>query len=113
MSLEAKAVVKDFGGIRAVAGVSFTVPEGTITGLIGPNGSGKTTFFNLVTGFLPIDEGEIWYRGRRIDGFKPLAAALPPAAPLCDNGLDDDGDGAVDLYDRHCKSAADNDESRP
>lgn len=71
MSLEAKGVVKDFGGIRAVAGVSFKVPEAAITGLIGPNGSGKTTFFNLVTGFLPIDGGEIWYRGRRIDGFKP------------------------------------------
>jgi neutral amino acid transport system ATP-binding protein len=71
MSLEAKEIVKDFGGIRAVGGVSFHIPKGTITGLIGPNGSGKTTLFNLVTGFLPIDEGEIWYRGSRIDGFKP------------------------------------------
>ena len=71
MSLEAKEIVKDFGGIRAVGGVSFHIPKGTITGLIGPNGSGKTTLFNLITGFLPIDEGEIWYRGSRIDGFKP------------------------------------------
>ncbi len=71
MSLEAKGVVKDFGGIRAVGGVSFQIPNGAITGLIGPNGSGKTTLFNLATGFLPIDEGEIWYKGRRIDGFKP------------------------------------------
>jgi len=52
----------------------------------------------------------------RIDGFTLLAAALPeppPAAALCDNGLDDDGDGAIDLDDKQCKSAADNDESRP
>ena len=49
----------------------------------------------------------------RIDGFTPLAAVLPSPPPLCDNGLDDDGDGAVDLDDRDCKSAADNDESRP
>jgi hypothetical protein len=52
----------------------------------------------------------------RIDGFTPLAAALPEpplAAMLCNNGIDDDGDGAIDLEDQQCKSAADNDESRP
>jgi len=52
----------------------------------------------------------------QLDGFTPLAAVLPEpptAAPLCDNGLDDDGDGAIDLDDKQCKSAADNDESRP
>lgn len=71
MSLHVKGVVKDFGGIRAVDSVSFQIPKGAIAGLIGPNGSGKTTLFNLVTGFLPIDQGEIWYKGRRIDGLKP------------------------------------------
>jgi len=52
----------------------------------------------------------------RIDGFTPLAAALPetpPAAMLCNNGVDDDGDGDTDLDDQECKSALDNDESRP
>lgn len=52
----------------------------------------------------------------RIGGYKPLAAVLPeqPVAPaLCNNGIDDDGDGAIDLNDQQCKSAADNDESRP
>lgn len=52
----------------------------------------------------------------RINGFTPLAAALPEAplaATLCSNGIDDDGDGAIDLDDQECKSAADNDESRP
>jgi len=48
-----------------------------------------------------------------IDGFTPLADALPPPTPLCSNGLDDDGDGQIDAFDVHCKSDADNDESRP
>jgi hypothetical protein len=49
----------------------------------------------------------------RIDGFTPLADVLPPPRPLCSNGLDDDEDGDVDAADAHCKSDADNDESRP
>jgi hypothetical protein len=52
----------------------------------------------------------------RIDGFAPLADVLPPPPlpqPLCSNGLDDDGDGQIDAADAHCKSDADNDESRP
>ena len=52
----------------------------------------------------------------RIDGFTPLADVLPPPPqppPLCSNGLDDDGDGRIDAADPHCKSDADNDESRP
>ena len=49
----------------------------------------------------------------RIDGFTPLAEVLPPPTPLCNNGLDDDGDGRIDAADSNCKSAADNDESRP
>ena len=51
-----------------------------------------------------------------IDGFTPLADVLPPPPlplPLCSNGLDDDGDGQTDGSDAHCKSDADNDESRP
>jgi hypothetical protein len=47
----------------------------------------------------------------RIDGFTPLAEALPAPAPQCGNGVDDDGDGAIDEKDCHCKSALDNDES--
>jgi hypothetical protein len=65
-------------------------------------------------------ECEPGYGGRawiaRIDGFTPLADVLPaapPPLPLCSNGLDDDGDGEIDAADRHCKSDADNDESRP
>ena len=49
--LEVRDVQVHFGGVRAVDGVSFDVQEGTIAGLIGPNGSGKTSTFNLITGF--------------------------------------------------------------
>ncbi len=51
--LEVEKLVKRFGGVTAVDDCSFAVEPGTITGLIGPNGSGKTTVFNLVTGYLP------------------------------------------------------------
>jgi neutral amino acid transport system ATP-binding protein len=61
--LEVNAAYKRFGGVVAVDECSFGVEPGTITGLIGPNGSGKTTVFNLVTGYLPADRGEIRFAG--------------------------------------------------
>ncbi|WP_154616581.1 branched-chain amino acid ABC transporter ATP-binding protein/permease [Nocardioides marmotae] len=66
--LEVKNLVKHFGGVKAVDGASFVVPEGSITGLIGPNGSGKTTIFNLIDDTVHADSGEIWLDGQRIDG---------------------------------------------
>jgi ABC-type branched-subunit amino acid transport system ATPase component len=60
------AAYKRFGGVVAVDDCSFDVEEGTITGLIGPNGSGKTTVFNLVTGYLPADRGEIRFAGELV-----------------------------------------------
>jgi ABC-type branched-subunit amino acid transport system ATPase component len=71
MGFQLQGVGKSFGGIRALDDVSFETPPGVITGLIGPNGSGKTTLFNLLTGFIPADQGEISYRGRRVQGLKP------------------------------------------
>jgi len=65
--LEVKDLRRAFGGVRAVDGASFTVPEGSITGLIGPNGSGKTTIFNLIDNTIAADSGEIWLAGERID----------------------------------------------
>ena len=66
--LEVKGLSKTFGGLRAVDSCSFVVPEGSITGLIGPNGSGKTTVFNLIDNTISADEGEIVFEGERIDG---------------------------------------------
>jgi ABC-type branched-subunit amino acid transport system ATPase component/ABC-type branched-subunit amino acid transport system permease subunit len=65
--LEVEGLVKQFGGIRAVDGASFVVPEGSITGLIGPNGSGKTTVFNLIDNTIPADSGRITFAGERIE----------------------------------------------
>ncbi|RLE30000.1 ABC transporter ATP-binding protein, partial [Candidatus Acetothermia bacterium] len=69
--LAVKGVAKRFGGLWAVRDCSFTVEEGTITGLIGPNGAGKTTLFHLISGFLRPDRGRIELRGRDITGLSP------------------------------------------
>ncbi|MPZ69694.1 MAG: ATP-binding cassette domain-containing protein [Actinobacteria bacterium] len=66
--LRVEGASKAFGGLQAVDACSFEVRQGTITGLIGPNGSGKTTMFNLITGMMTPDSGEIEFRGRRIEG---------------------------------------------
>ena len=60
-----------FGGLKAVSNFTFDVPEGVIYGLIGPNGSGKTTSFNLVTGIYTPTQGKILFQGQDIVGMKP------------------------------------------
>src|SRR5262249_60762427 len=62
---------KAFGGLRAVHDCSFDVTPGTAVGLIGPNGSGKTTIFNLIVRLLRPDAGAVFYNGERIDGLPP------------------------------------------
>lgn len=69
--LEISGLKKSFGGLTAVNDVTFTINNGEIVGLIGPNGSGKTTIFNLVSGFYNPDGGEIKFRGENICGYKP------------------------------------------
>jgi branched-chain amino acid transport system permease protein len=69
--LTANGVFKSFGGLRAVADVSFAVGEGEILGIIGPNGAGKTTLFNLLNGFLVPDAGEIVFAGHDVKNLKP------------------------------------------
>src|SRR5213592_3149074 len=69
--LEITGVVKRFGGVAAVDRVSLVLEPGRIHGLIGPNGSGKTTLFNCITGVETRDEGEIHFKGHRIDGMRP------------------------------------------
>jgi branched-chain amino acid transport system ATP-binding protein len=59
---EAVGLAKAFGGLRAVDDVSFTVEQGQITSLIGPNGAGKTTVFDVISGFLTLDQGRVRFR---------------------------------------------------
>jgi len=56
-------LVKEFGGLKAVGGVSLAIPHGSVFGILGPNGAGKTTFLNLVNGILPATSGTILIRG--------------------------------------------------
>ncbi len=69
--LEVRGVSKSFGGLLAVADVSFTLHEGEILGLIGPNGAGKTTLFNVVNGVYGADSGTITFSGKNITGRSP------------------------------------------
>ena len=69
--LEVERLSKRFGGVVAVDDCSLSIPQGSITGLIGPNGSGKTTIFNLVTGFIPKDTGQMRFKSRSIAGLGP------------------------------------------
>ncbi|MBW1682028.1 MAG: ABC transporter ATP-binding protein [Deltaproteobacteria bacterium] len=69
--LQVKDLSKSFGGVMAVASVSFDLKRGELLGIIGPNGSGKTTLVNLITGFVKSDTGRILYEGRDITGWPP------------------------------------------
>jgi branched-chain amino acid transport system ATP-binding protein len=75
--LRAEGVGKRFGGVVALAGVSFSIAKGEIYGLIGPNGAGKTTLFNVLSGIYVPDEGSFTLEGRDITGLKSdrIAAA--------------------------------------
>ncbi len=77
--LEIDHLTKRFGGVTAVNECSFSVEKGTITALIGPNGSGKTTAFNMITGYLKADSGTIRFAGETI--------ARPRPADLYRRGL--------------------------
>lgn len=69
--LELKGVFKHFGGLEVLRGVTFSVEEGEIVGLIGANGAGKTTLFNTVTGVAPPSAGSIRFVGKEIAGLPP------------------------------------------
>ena len=73
--LVGSGIGKKFGGVQALAGVSFSIAHGEIYGLIGPNGAGKTTVFNLLTKFLPVSAGQIIYNGQDITSLKAAEVA--------------------------------------
>lgn len=69
--IEARNISKQFGGVKAVNGVSLRVMPGEIVSLIGPNGAGKTTTFNLISGVLPPTSGQILFQGKNVTGRRP------------------------------------------
>ena len=88
--LEARGLVKHFGGLVAVDGVDLTIEAGEIRCIIGPNGAGKSTLFNLLTGDQRPTSGEVRLEGRRIDGLPtyrigrlawPASSRFPPSTP--------------------------------
>lgn len=71
MILQSQELKKSFGGVLAINNLSLAVEGGIIFGIIGPNGSGKTTFFNLVTGVYTPNSGKVIFKGRNITGLRP------------------------------------------
>jgi neutral amino acid transport system ATP-binding protein len=86
LSLQTEGLTKSFGGVRAVDGADVSFRDGKINALIGPNGSGKTTFFNCVTGMIRADSGRVSYRGKDITDAAPhriAAAGIGRSFQLC------------------------------
>jgi branched-chain amino acid transport system ATP-binding protein len=69
--LETIGVTKSFGGVLAVSDINVAVAEGAVVGIIGANGAGKTTFVNIITGYIKPDRGRITYLGREITAHPP------------------------------------------
>ena len=73
--LEAREVVKRYGDVQALSGVSLTVREGEFVSIIGPNGAGKTTLVNVLTGLLRPTSGSVAFKGRDVAGMGPVRLA--------------------------------------
>jgi branched-chain amino acid transport system ATP-binding protein len=71
MLLETKKVTKAFGGLKANSDIDFSIQEGEIVAIIGPNGSGKTTFYNVITGISPATNGTVLFKGKNITHMHP------------------------------------------
>jgi len=83
--LECRGVERYFGGLRALKGVDLTIDAGRIVGLVGPNGSGKTTMVNVVTGFYPPQQGRVRLYGEDITGLRPYKVAQRAVARTFQN----------------------------
>jgi branched-chain amino acid transport system ATP-binding protein len=75
LPLRVQNLRKEFGGITAVDGASFSVEEGSLTGLIGPNGAGKSTTFNCIAGVHEPTSGHVYFQGEDITGLRPHQVA--------------------------------------
>jgi ABC-type cobalamin/Fe3+-siderophores transport system ATPase subunit len=99
--LETRELTREFKGFVAVDRVNIQVKRGSIHALIGPNGAGKTTVFNLLTKFLPVTSGQIFYKGQDITALR--AAGIDAHGPLSGDTafarhLAGEFDGLVALY---------------
>jgi branched-chain amino acid transport system ATP-binding protein len=89
--LTVEQLCKNFGGLKAICNLDFHVDEGEILGIIGPNGSGKTTVLNLITGFLKPNSGKITFQGEDITGlarYKINQKGIARTFQLCKPFLD-------------------------
>jgi branched-chain amino acid transport system ATP-binding protein len=89
--LSVEGLCKKFGGLKAINNLEFSVEEGEIFGIIGPNGSGKTTALNLITGFLKPNSGQITFQGDNITGlprYKINMKGIARTFQLCKPFLD-------------------------
>lgn len=75
LALECEGIERSFGGLRALKGVSLAIRRGEIFGLVGPNGSGKTTMVNVITGFYPPEKGRVRLFGEDITRLPPYRVA--------------------------------------
>jgi branched-chain amino acid transport system ATP-binding protein len=83
--LACQGIERSFGGLKALKGVSFDIHEGEIFGLVGANGSGKTTMVNVITGFYRPEAGTVRLFGRDITGMKPYRVAQQALARTFQN----------------------------
>jgi len=106
--LEVRNLNRRFGGLQAVAEVSFAVAPNQIKAVIGPNGAGKTTLFNLISGAIPADSGQVVFQGREIQGQQPWQIASGGVARTYQNIKLFPGMTALEnvMVGRHCRSRA-------
>jgi len=90
-TLETRGISKSFGSVQALTDVDFEVRPGEVMALVGDNGAGKSTLIKCIAGIYPIDDGEIYFDGRKVDIPSPKAAAalgieiVYQDLALCDN----------------------------
>ncbi|WP_137391802.1 ABC transporter ATP-binding protein [Rhodoligotrophos defluvii] len=83
--LDCRGIERSFGGLRALKGVDIHVDRGEIFGLVGPNGSGKTTMVNVITGFYPPNAGTVMLFGENVTRLKPHVIAAKGVARTFQN----------------------------